>query len=483
MNKMTRRSFVKTSMAAVGGVATAPKAWAEIRGANEDIRLAIVGVRKKGIEHLAAFRKVPGVRIVALCDADTQFLDLEKKHFTDRNETVKTYIDYRHLMEDRDVDAVVLSVPDHWHGVMTVWACQAGKDVYVEKPACHSIWEGRKMIEAARKYNRLVGVGSQERSDVGLLAVADYLREGHLGPVRYARAISYGLRESIGKVNGPQPIPTTCDYDLFQGPAPLTPLMREKLHYDWHWIWSTGTGEMGNLGGHVVDDCRWMNDITTTARGAISIGGRFGYDDDGETPNTQITYYDFEQFPILYEIRGLPRSKGNRATDRHRGVRFGLIIQCQEGYFAGGRSGGWVYDNDGKKIKQFPGDSGGGHQANFIAAMRSRKVSDLNADILEGHLSATLCHMGNISYRLGHRKPVKAIQKAIAANELLSDAFDRCLDHLKANEIDLGKVSMTIGPMLSFDRERERFTGQDSEYANMFLKRNYRAPFVIPETV
>ena len=236
MNDMNRRSFVKTSMAAVGGVATASTAWAQIRGANEDIRLAIVGVRKKGIEHLAAFRKVPGVRIAALCDADTQFLDIEKKHFSDRNETVKTYIDYRHLMDDRDIDAVVLSVPDHWHGVMTVWACQAGKDVYVEKPTSHSIWEGRKMTEAARKYKRMVGVGSQERSDVGLLAVADYLRQGPLGAVRYARAISYGLRESIGKVNGPQPIPTTCDYDLFQGPAPLTPLMREKLHYDWHWM-------------------------------------------------------------------------------------------------------------------------------------------------------------------------------------------------------------------------------------------------------
>ena len=226
-----------------------------------------------------------------------------------------------------------------------------------------------------------------------------------------------------------------------------------------------------------------MNDIATAARGAICIGGRLGYDDDGETPNTQITYYDYEQFPMLYEIRGLPRRKGSRARDFYQGVRFGLIIQCQEGYFAGGRGGGWVYDNDGKKIKQFPGDGGGGHQANFIAAMRSRKVSDLNADILEGHITATLCHMGNISYRLGHRKPVKAIQKAIAANELLSDAFDRCLDHLKANEIDLAKVSLTIGPMLSFDRERERFVGQASEYANMFLKRNYRAPFVIPETV
>ena len=483
MNKMNRRSFVKTSMAAVGGVAAASKAWAQIRGANDDIRVAVVGVKKKGKEHLAAFRKIPGVRITALCDADTVFLDEEVKHFKDRHEKVKTYIDYRKLMEDKDIDAVILSVPDHWHGLMTVWACQAGKDVYVEKPACHSIWEGRKMIEAARKYKRIVGVGSQERSDVGLLAVADYLKEGDLGKVQYARAISYNIRESIGKVNGPQPIPKTCDYDLFQGPASMTPLMREKLHYDWHWMWSTGTGEMGNLGGHVLDDCRWMNAITTTARGAISIGGRFGYDDDGETPNTQMTYYDFEQFPMIYEIRALPRSKGIRGTDRYRGVRFGLIIQCENGYFAGGRSGGWVYDNNDNKIQQFPGDGGGQHQANFIAAMRSRKVGDLKATMEEGHLTASLCHMGNISYRLGRRKPVEEAKKSIGKYELLGEAFDRCLGHFKANELDLGEMHVTVGPMLTFEREHERFGGDASVEANMFLKRNYRAPFVVPETV
>lgn len=483
MNEMTRRSFVKTSIATLGGTAMATKAWSQVRGANDDIRLAIVGVKKKGIEHIAAFRKVAGVRIVALCDCDTQFLDLQKKPFVDRNEPIKTYIDYRKLMEDKDIDAVILSVPDHWHGLMTVWACQAGKDVYVEKPAAHSIWEGRKMTEAAAKYNRIVGVGSQERSDVGLLAVADYLKERPLGTVQYARAISYSLRQSIGKVNGPQPIPATCDYDLFQGPAPMTPLMRQTLHYDWHWMWPTGTGEMGNLGGHVLDDCRWMNGITTTARGAMSIGGRFGYDDDGETPNTQITLYDHEAFPMIYEIRALPRTKGIRGTDNYRGVRFGLIIQCQEGYFAGGRGGGWVYDNNDKKIRQFKGDSGREHQANFIAAMRSRKVGDLKATMEHGHLTASLCHMGNISYRLGRREPVEGAKKSIEKYDLLGEAFDRCLGHFKANELDLGKLQMTVGPMLTFDREQERFVGDASTEANMFLKRNYRAPFVIPEKV
>ncbi len=482
MNCQSRRSFMKTGAAALGAMATAT-VWAKIRGANDDINVAVVGVRKKGKEHIKGFGSLPGVRVAALCDVDTEFLDAEAQKFKDRNEKIKTYIDYRDLLEDKDIDAVILSVPDHWHGVMTVWACQAGKDVYVEKPASYSIWEGRKMTEAARKYNRMVGVGSQERSDVGLLAVAEYLKQGHLGKIRFARALAYNPRLSIGKVNGPQPIPATCNYDLFQGPAPLCPLMREKLHYDWHWMWSTGTGEMGNLGGHALDDCRWMNGLSTVAPRAISLGGRFGYDDDGQTPNTQITFFDYEQFPLIYEIRALGRGKNKPGMDNYRNLRFGMVFQCEHGYFAGGRGGGWVYDNQGKKIKQFPGDSGAGHMANFIAALRSRKVKDLKADILEGHLTACLCHMGNISYRLGHRLPAKEIKQGIAGNDLLMENLDHLLQHLQANEVDLNKTPLRIGPMLNFDADQECFVGDAGTEANMFLKRNYRAPYIVPETV
>lgn len=186
------------------------------------------------------------------------------------------------------------------------------------------------MIEAAHKYKRIVGVGSQNRSDVGLLAVAEYIKQGTLGKVQLVRAISYNPRLSIGKVRGPQPIPATCNYNLFQGPAPLIPLMRENLHYDWHWIWATGSGEMGNLGGHVLDDCRWTTGVTTMAPRVISLGGRFGYDDDGETPNTQITFFDYKQVPITYEIRALPRIKNIRGMDHYKGVRFGMVIQCEQ---------------------------------------------------------------------------------------------------------------------------------------------------------
>jgi hypothetical protein len=493
MKDLTRRNFMKTSFAAAGSLALSSGAWSQVRGANDDIRVAVVGVRKKGKEHIQDFQKLSGVRVVAICDVDTQWLDAEVAKFKERNVKVETYIDYRKLLDNKNIDAVVLPVPDHWHALMTVWACQAGKDVYVEKPASHNIWEGRKMVEAARKYKRIVEVGSQDRSDVGLLPLAEHIKQGGLGKIQHIHAISYNARLSIGKVSGPQPIPATCDYNLFQGPAPLTPLMRTNLHYDWHWCWPTGTGEMGNLGGHVLDDCRWTTGVTKTAPRVISIGGRFGYDDDGQTPNTIISLFDYEEFPIIYEIRALPRVKSDkvdvyqgitsRGMDRYRGVNFGMVIQCEHGYFAGGRGGGWTYDNDGKKIKQFPGDGGAGHMTNFLNAMRSRRVSDLKADILEGHITACMVHSADISYRLAYRKPVEEIKKAAEGNDVLAESFDRLLKHLEANQIDLVKNPIAIGPMLTFDIESEKFVGEDSFYANMFLSRNYRPPFIVPEAV
>jgi len=493
MKDWSRRNFMKSSLTAVGTVALAPRVWSQVRGANDNIRVGIIGVRKKGKEHIQDSRKLSGVRVVAICDADTQWLDAEVAKFKERDITVDTYTDYRKLLENKNIDAVVLCVPDHWHALMTIWACQAGKDVYCEKPASHNIWEGRKMVDAARKYKRIVQIGSQDRSDVGLIPLAEHIRQGGLRTVQHIHAIPYNARLSIGKVNGPQPVPATCDYNLFQGPAQLTPLMRENLHYDWHWCWPTGTGEMGNLGGHVLDDCRWTTGVTKMAPRIMSIGGRFGYDDDGQTPNTIISLFDYDDFPIIYEIRALPRTKSekvdvyqgitSRGMDRYRGINFGMIIQCENGYFSGGRGGGWTYDNNGKKIKQFAGDGGWGHMTNFLNTMRSRRIGDLKADVLEGHITASMIHSADISYRLAHRKPMEEIKKAVEGNVIMAESFERLLRHLKANEIDLAKNPMAIGPMLRFDTESEKFIGEDSFYANMYLSRNYRPPFVVPEKV
>jgi len=485
MSRLTRtlgtsRGFMRKLSTAVGS-STAFSSM--VLGANDDIRIAIVGLRKKGIEHIDIFGEVPGVRIVALCDVDTEFLDLEAKKFEDRRQKVAKYIDYRKLLDNRDIDAVVIAVPDHWHALMAVWACQAGKDVYAEKPLSHNIWEGRKMVEAARKYKRIVQTGSQNRSDVGLREAVPYIQQGNLGSVKLVRALSYNLRQSIGKVNGPQPIPPTVDYNLFQGPAPLVPLMRQNLHYDWHWFWDTGTGEVGNLGGHNVDESRWVIGRRDVARRTISIGGRIGMDDDGQTANTQITFFDYEPVPIIYEVRGLRRSRGLRAEGHYKGTGFGMVIHCEGGYFAGGRGGGWAYDNDGKKIKQFPGDGGIGHQANFIDAVRSRNVGDLRSDVLEGHISATLCHIANLSYRLGRQEPAEKVKETITGNGVLLESFERMLGHLEANEIDLKRTPVTLGPPLTFDGQNERFVGEFSDWANMFLRRNYREPFVVPDEV
>jgi predicted dehydrogenase len=487
MSRLTRRDFIRNISAAVACVGLGSTSRAaissKILGANGDIRIAIVGLRKKGKEHIDIFGRVPGVRIVALCDADTEFLEIEAAKFQARNQKVTKYVDYRKLLDDKAIDAVVIVTPDHWHALMTVWACQAGKDVYVEKPLSHNIWEGRKMVQAARKYERIVQTGSQDRSDVGLIPLVEYIQQGNLGKVELVRAISYNLRESIGQVNGPQPIPASVDYNLFQGPAPLVPLMRKNLHYDWHWFWDTGTGEVGNLGAHNIDESRWMIGRQSVASRAISIAGRVGMDDNGQTPNTQITFFDYKPVPIIYEVRGLRRRKNLRAEGHYMGTNFGMIVCCEGGHFAGGRGGGWIYDKNGKKIKQFPGDGGYGHQANFIQAVRSRKVSDLRADVLEGHVSATLCHMANISYRLGRKESVEKIGQIVTTNDILAEAFERCLKHLKDNEVDLQKEPLTIGPYLTFDQKREEFIGDFSNFANMFVRRNYREPFIVPDQV
>ena len=450
------------------------------------MRVAIVGVKKQGREHLRYFSNIEGVRIVAICDCDTQWIDPIEAQIKNNNMSVKIYTDYRKLLEDKQIDAVILPIPDHLHALYTIWACQAGKDVYVEKPTSWSIWEGRKMVEAQAKYNQIVCVGSQERSDTGLIEFAEYLKENSsaLGAIQHIHCISYSQRQSIGKVTGPQPIPETCNYDLFQGPAPMKPLMRTNLHYDWHWCWDTGTGEMGNLGGHVLDDSRWMTGLEKAAPAAISLGGRFGYNDDGETPNVHITYYDYKPYPVIYEIRGLSQGgMGFRAMGNYRGTNFGLVIQFESGYFVGGRGGGWLYDNDGKRVKQFVGDGGGTHTANFIQAVRSRKMSDLRAPIIQGHLSATLCHQGNISYRLGHRMTVEGAKSEVSDYPVLAESFDRFVQYITEAGVDLNQTPVRLGPRLEFDTEQEKFTGEYSDMANMFLKRNYRPPYVIPDTV
>jgi predicted dehydrogenase len=492
MSTLTRRNFILTSLSAGSALMTTPmsafaKPFSRIIGANDEIRVAVVGLRGKGQHHVEQFHALPGVRVAALCDVDTEILNRELEKFKARNEKVDTYIDVRELLDDKNIDAVIIATPNHWHSLIGIWACQAGKDVYVEKPVSHNIWEGSKLVEAARKYKRIVQAGTQSRSDEGLQEVFDYIQKGNLGQIKVAYGLCYKRRDSIGKVNGPQPIPSSINYDLWTGPAPLIPLGRSRVHYDWHWVWDTGNGDIGNQGVHEMDQCRWVLGQNELPKRVMSFGGRFGYDDDGETANSQIAIFDYEPAPLIFEVQGLPDKKGDTAMGNFKGVRVGLVVICEEGYFAGGGGGGWIYDNQGKKVRQFSGSGGEGHHANFIKAMHSRNVKDLNADILEGHLSSALCHLGNIPYRLGQLSSPEELQETVKSQPEAQKSLDRFRNNLFSNWIDMDKDRATLGPSLEFDIEKNQFIGKGeysiARWANDLLTRPYREPYVVPENV
>jgi predicted dehydrogenase len=501
MTQTTRRHFVRHAIA--GGAALAlpqlvlgGEQPSQVGSPSEQVRIGIVGlgginvvggVGGRGRQLIDGLRKVPGARVVAVCDVDRSVLDQGVKQLKDSGRSVAAYSDLRKLLEDKTIDAVAVALPNHWHGLATVWACQAGKDVYVEKPFSYNLWEGRQMVAAARKHGRMVQVGTQSRSSPALRDAFQYLRSGQLGPIRGARAIVYRPREGIGKVGGPTAVPDGVDYDLWCGPAPKGPLMRKQLHYDWHWFWQTGNGEIGNNGIHVIDICRWALGQDRPAPRAISIGGRFGFDDDGETANTHIAFFDYRPAPLMCEVRNLHAAKQPGSIGSFRGRSGGVIIDCEGGHFAGDASGGTLFDRQGKKIKdipeqgRLPGFPDAAHLENFVAAVRSRRSQDLKVEALDGHRSAACFHMANISHRLGKGAAPEAIQEAIRANHDLSDAFQRCREYLKANGVDLAKTPAALGPWVTLDSERECFVGEFAEQANALCRREYRGPFVVPE--
>jgi hypothetical protein len=499
MSSFTRRDLLKTSMAVSAGLAML-KPTSRVLGANDEIRIATIGVGGQGSYHTEIFSKIPGVRYVAVCDPDQFHVNARVKFFADKGLKVDGYTDIRKLLERKDIDAITSATPNHWHALVTVWACQAGKDVYIEKPASHGIWEGRKMVEAARKYNRIVQTGTQKRSSEAHKEAFEWIKQGNLGKIKWVRGFCYkargpatmggGYSGIVEGTNGPVPVPANIDYNLWCGPADMVPMQRKTLHYVWHWLWNTGCGDIGNQGPHEMDVGRWALGNPGLPTKCFSIGGRWGVSqvgDTGETANTQIAFFDYKPAPLIFEVRGLPTKKDVKGDTmdnyRRTGVRVGNYVQCEGGYFPCDDGGGWVFDNDGKKVKQFSGRGGAGHHENFIQAVRSRKRSDLNADIEVGHLSAALCHMANTSYRLGKKMKADEIKATLADNPEMLDSFNRMLEHLAANEVDLEKKPITMGPMLTMDPEKERYVGESGDMANMLLKRNYREPFVVPEDV
>jgi predicted dehydrogenase len=482
MRSINRREFMHDSAAlaaalagagALGGEVHAAKAKAA-KKASDLLRVACVGVNGRGMAHVGGFAGSNDCMIATICDTDEAVAGKALKASEKAQGVMPKFEkDIRKVLEDKSIDIVSIATPNHWHALAAIWAIQAGKDVYVEKPVSHNVSEGRRIVEAARKYNRICQTGTQSRSSAGMKELMEFMHSGKLGKIKVARGLCYKPRGSIGKVSGPQPIPPTVDYDLWTGPAPMKPLMRKRLHYDWHWIWDYGNGDLGNQGIHQMDLARWGLGKNELANSVISVGGRFGYDDDGETANTQICVFDYGDCELIFEVRGL-RFKPLK------GVTVGNIFYGTDGYLVcPSYSGGVAFSPTGEVIQKF--EKGGDHFANFVKAVRSRKPEDLSADILEGHLSSALCHLGNISYRLGKLQPFSKETKAFGDDKEAYESLARMEEHLKENKVPLDKTSYHLGRKLAVDPRAETFIN-DSE-ANAMLTREYRKPFIVPEKV
>lgn len=486
--RLTRRDFNRLGLGTAGALALGglPACSSTQRSrklrADEPLRIGVIGLRSRGMGLANSFQNVDGCEVVAFCDCDAKVLESQRNSFAEKyGHRPDGEHDVRELLERDDVHAVVIATPNHWHALMTMWACEAGKDVYVEKPVCHDLREGQAMAEVARRTGRVVATGTQARSSKAVADAINYVNTGAIGAIQYARGTCWKPRKSIGRVAGPQQVPSHIDYDLWTGPAPMKPLKRRSLHYDWHWDSDTGNGDLGNQGIHQVDVCRWMLGEDKLARGSMSVGGRLGYHDDGDTPNSQVIVLDYETAPLIFEVRGLPRDKAQQGEkwgmDARRGSGITAALQCEEGelvaYHSGGRAA--IYDGDGKMVKEFK--SGTPHAANFVRASRNADSSLLASDVEQGRVSSTLCHQGTASHQLG--RPGTG-DEAIAVMESVAGApgkaaVERLCAHLRANEIDIDRPTLTIGAVLEFDPVAEKHVGRPD--ADDVLERPARGPY------
>jgi predicted dehydrogenase len=448
---MTRRQF----MAGTAGGAMlwgSSRAWA---GANDRVRVAVVGIHGMGQNHIKEYTALPNVEVAALCDVDAnQFGPVIKKHFEGKGlKTPKTYTDLRKLYEDKEIDAVSVVTPNHWHTLASIWAIQAGKHVSVEKPCCHNIFEGRKLVEASKKYKVLVQDGAEQRSNPCSQSMAEFLHKGGLGEVYMAKGICYKWRNTIGRYPDEE-VPPGVDYDLWLGPAPKRPFNKNRFHYNWHWNWDYGCGDMGNQGVHEMDIARWGLGVTLPTK-VTAVGGHVMFDDAQETPNVLMALFEFpnpagggDKKKILqFEVRhwigngedGMwlkGASQGNNYMSTSKGNVTGNLFFGSKGYMAKDVDRWQTFMGE----KREPGETGAGianHYANFVSAIRSPDPAAFNRSIEDGFNSCAVIHLGNIAYRLGRT--------------------------------------------LTFDPATLTFPG-DAE-ANALLTRDYRAPYVVPDKV
>ncbi len=479
MSDLTRRGFIKGALVSTAAVALPTR---NVLGANERINLGVIGLGWRGNAHCRWFGKIDGVRIAALAEPDKMRLNKARK----KNKGAKAYTDMREMLDDNDIDAVAIASCNHWHCLAAIWACQAGKDVYVEKPLGHNNFEQEQLVAAARKYGRIVQVGNQQRSDPVQKKIKDFLDSGKIGKMKWVHANRYGLREPIGKRDEPLEIPDSVVYDLWLGPAAEKPIYRSKLQYDWHWDWNTGNGEVGNWGAHVIDDVRnvVLRDKGGMPRRIVAGGGRVVWKDAGETPNVHFVYYDTGIVPVVFGLSNIPVKPNVRQSMHYKGTRSGYVIECENGWYAGGRGGGAVFDKKGNRIEKLSGNSGGEHAANFIRAVRKRDRGILNCEVEVGACSTAWCNVANVAYRMGGMYSRGEAMEINRGFKPWSDLLDEMNELLDAHGIDIASSQIKLSPILEMDPKTQRFTGLGAKQANALLKRQYRKKeFTVPQKV
>lgn len=478
---MRRRHFIGLSFVAGASLAFPVPAVMAQTGVNEKIRLGTVSCGGRANELLSQFTRQPEIHLVGVSDPDSARVDAVQKKYAG----TEGYTDLRKLLERDDLDAVIVATCNHWHCLGAIWAMQSGKHVYVEKPLSHSQWEGKQTVLAARKYQKICQVGMQQRSDPMQAEIKAFLHEEKaLGKILSGRVNRYGIRGSIGKRDTPLEIPKTIDYNLWLGPAEELPLYRNQLHYDWHWMWNTGSGEMGNWGVHVLDDFRnnILLDEPKLPRAVMGGGARVVWDDAGESPNVHFVYYDTGSIPMVLGLSNIPEVPDSKSAGKCPGPSSGYVAYCEGGRLEGQRGSAIAFDKEGKELKRFKGNSGGdSHVQNFIAAIQANDPTKLNAEVAIGNDSAGWCNLANIAQRVGgpfSQTMADAIQQTDGRwEELLAQTTEL----LAGNGLTMANSAIRLSPMLTLDPATERFTGTGADAANAMLKRKYRVGFEVPE--
>jgi len=473
---MNRRNLLRSSLYAGTFSLLAPHARAT--GANGKLRIVVIGVKGRGSAHIASIISHQKARLVGLCDIDTDQIarrktELEKRH---QLTSLKSYTDYRKVCQDPDVDALCIATCNHTHSLIALCAAAAGKHVFLEKPVSHNIWEGEKLAQGQAQYGVTIAHGFQRRSEEAWNDAFAWVKGGHIGKLTLARGFCYKPRKPIGKVSSPVAPPKNVDYDLWSGPREILPIRRQQFHYDWHWQSPYGNGDLGNQGPHQLDVCRWaQGDPDQYPASILTAGGRVGYDDDGDTANTQILYIDAKPAPILFEVRGLPKKDltWKKGMPDYQGITIGNILEYEGGKILGGHHGSCqVIDATGKEIKKFEG--GGNPIHRFIEDVHAGTQNDLHG-AKNGHQSSALAHLGTHALTLGKTADPDQISSAFSDKPALAEAYARMKAHLAANQV---KDALTLGVPLTTDGEK--MTGEFAQAATKLDRETYREGFTLP---